>query len=202
MTARQILTPQQRSFKFHYYNITNLVRPDKDWTQSEKERCRKCKHIFLSVDDLDEPVSRIVYEQQLVAFVGHLEKLIDNPTFPIWILTVIEPPMLASNCFAPGQPRSTDHPCNDVIKLFFLPGAERFSKRIHIMDNTGLVLPQFDQNRDSILANVAMRIFVAVGKGVSDWRAMGQRGLIDGLHRNSTVEPNVVLVPYTGWTVP
>jgi hypothetical protein len=202
MAERQILTPKQRPFKFHYYNITNLVRPDQDWSQSEKEKCRKCKHIFLSVDELHEPVSQIAYEQQLTALVGHLQKINNDPTFPIWILTVNEPPMLASNCYDPDLPRSTDHPCNDVIKRLFLPGAERFPERIHLLDNTDLVLPQFGQDRDNVLANVAMRIFVAVGKGVSDWRAMGQIGLVDGLHRNNTVEPNVVLTPYKDWNVP
>jgi hypothetical protein len=198
---RQIITPQQRPFKFHYYNITNLVYPDQDWPLSEKQRCRKCKHIFLSVDDLDAPVSQATFEEQLTTFVDHLQKLMDDPTFPIWILTVNEPPMLASSCHTPELPRSSDHPCNDVIQRLFRPGDERFPTRVHLMDNTDLVLPQLGQNRENVLANIAMRVFVAVGKGVSEWRAMGQIGLIDGLHRNDTVEPNFELVPYEGWNV-
>ena len=109
--------------------------------------------------------------------------------------------MLASSCHSPERPRSTDHPCNDVIKSLFRPGDERFPSMVHLMDNTDLVLPQLGQNRENVLANIAMRVFVAVGKGVSEWRAMGQIGLIDGLHRNDTVEPNFELVPYEGWNV-
>jgi hypothetical protein len=199
LMERPSLANGQRPFKFHYYNTTNLVHPDSTWPLSNKERSRKCKHIFLSVDEMDEPVSQAGYELQLTNFVGHLVKMLNDPTFPIWILTTSEPPMMASSCHSPEAPRSTDHPCNDVIKRLFRPGKERFPSQVHLMDNTDLVLPQFDQNRDSVLANIAMRIFVAVGKGVADWRAMGQQGLVDGLHRNGIVEPNPKLMPYEGW---
>jgi hypothetical protein len=202
LAERSFLFPAQRPFKFHYYNVTNFVSPDKHWEQSDKERCRKCKHIFLAVDEWEEDVSQDTFREQYTTFVGHLQKLMNDATFPIWLMTVNEPAMKASNCFSPSNPRSTDHPCNDVIKSLFRDNESVFPERVHLMDNTDITLAQFDSNYESILANIALRIFVAVGKGVAEWRGMGQQGLIDGLHRNGTVEPNFALIPYDGWTSP
>jgi hypothetical protein len=67
------------------------------------------------------------------------------------------------------------------------------------MDNTDLTLPQFDENRADVIAVIAFRLFAVVGKGVSDWRAVGQKGYVKGLQRNGTVQPNPVLEPYEGW---
>lgn len=86
--------------------------------------------------------------------------------------------------------------CNDVIKDLFRTDA--FPERVHLFDNTDLSKPQFDQNGNDVLAAIALRVFVAVGKQVSDWRATSQKGMIDGLHRNSGVDPNFDLVPYEG----
>jgi hypothetical protein len=92
-----------------------------------------------------------------------------------------------------------------------------FPPRVHLIDNTDLVLAlmmttkggnhhrddNFNITYDFLLANIALRIFVAVGKGVTDWRNIGQHGLIDGLHRNDTVEPNFPLIPYDwSWPLP
>jgi hypothetical protein len=199
LAIRKQLTPSQRPFKFHYYNVSDLIYPDKHWSQSSKEMCRKCKHILVSVDEFEVPVSQMDYEKQMTTHIGHLQALLNDTTFPIWIFSVNEPPMQASNCHSPKLLRTTDHPCNDVLKRMFRAGEEVFPEQVHFMDNTDLVQPQFDQNRDDVLSNIAMRIFVAVGRGVSVWRAMGQSGKIDGLHRNGTVEPNFKLVPYDGW---
>lgn len=203
LAERRFIFPQQRPFKFHYYNVTSLVHPDRDWPLKEKERVRKCKHIFLSVDDLTESVSQPEFTQQLTSFVGHLIKLLNDDTFPIWILTATEPSMTAKSCHPLGSSRSTEHPCNDILKGMFRQGSEKFpTGQVHLMDNTDVAQPQFDQNYPDVLANVAMRIFVAVGKGVADWRAIPQQGLIDGLHRNGTVEPNPILFPYEQWNQP
>lgn len=193
-----------RPFKFHYYKVTNLIHPDIDWYHGGKVdkrgTCRKCKHIILSVDELDEgPLSQADFQRQYRTFVKHLQKLMDDVTFPIWLLTNNEAAATASNCLPPYVlPRSTDHPCNDVIKDLVKSGT--FENRVNLMDNTDLTLPFFDdkalQHRDQIVANIALRIFVLVGKGVTDWRERGQHAWADGLHRNGTVEPNFKLVPY------
>jgi hypothetical protein len=119
-------------------------------------------------------------------------------TFPIWLFTVNEPPMHASNCHSQFLPRTTDHPCNDVLKHLFRSGANTFPEQVHLLDNTDLSRPLFDDKskRDLLLANIALRVFVLVGKGVANWRAKGQRGMIDGMHRGGTVEPNFELLPY------
>ena len=191
----------QRKFKFHYHKVTDLLNPDTDWPQLEKERSRKCKHIFLSVDEFDEPLSQTEYESQLKTHVGNLVQFLGDTTFPIWLLSVNEPPVRASNCHSPTLPRTTDHPCNDVLKGLFEPGKEVFPEQVHFLDNSDLVLPRFGQDQKSILANIAMRIFVAIGKGVSDWRAQGQAAKHDGVRRNGTLYPNFELIPFN-WTHP
>jgi hypothetical protein len=197
LALRGHICPSQRPFKFHYYNVTDLVHPDTHWELSKKQLVRKCKHILVSVDELVQPVSQFEYKKQITTFVGHLLQLINDDTFPIWLFTVNEPPMHTKNCYDPIGVRTTDHPCNDVIKDLFRSKA--FPERVHLLDNTDLSLPQFDKGRQDILAVIALRVFVFVGKRVTEWREMGQKGNMNGLHRNGTVEPNFELIPYLGW---
>jgi hypothetical protein len=199
MAMRRALFAQQRPFKFNYYNISTFKRPDREWATSMKQRVRKCKHILVSMDNMRESLSQDEYKFQVTTFLMHLTKVIHDETFPIIMLTVNEPPMHASNCHTPSMARSTDHPCNDVLKHMFRPEAKLFPDRVRFFDNTDLSLPQFDENRQDIAAVIALRVYVLVGKQVADWRAMGQHGMADGLHRNNTVEPNEVLIPYDGW---
>ena len=197
LKLRPHLARGQRPFKFHYYYVTDMIHPDKEWNTASKERVRKCKHILFSLDEMETPVSQSEYKEQMTTFVGHLLKLMNDDTFPIWLFTVNEPPMRATSCNAPFRDRTTNHPCNDVLKDLFRSKA--FPDRVHLLDNTDLSNPQFDENRDDVLTIIALRVFVFVGKQVSTWRAMGQMGKIDGLHRNGSIEPNFKLVPYEGW---
>jgi hypothetical protein len=199
MSMRATIFRNQRPFKFHYYNISTFERPDRDWDTGTKARVRKCKHILVSLDDLRESVSQGEYKAQVTTFLKHLKKLIDDDTFPIIMFTVNEPPMQASNCHTPSMRRTSDHPCNDVLKHLFRPGSKVFPERVRLLDNTDLSLPQFDENRLDVMTVIALRVYVLVGKQVAEWRAMGQHGMIDGLHRNSTVEPNFKLIPYDEW---
>ena len=201
MDMRGQLFPYQRPFKFHYYDIYSFIKPDEHWEDDTKRRLRKCKHILLSLDEFKQPLSQQEYQEQLVRFVNvHLQNVIPDKTFPIWVFSVNEPPMNTTNCFSPTLPRTTDHPCNDVLKDLFAPDSKAFDERIHFLDNTDLSLPHLDTNQADILANIALRVYVIVGKGVSVWRHMGQSGKIDGLHKNGTVEPNFELIPYEGWS--
>lgn len=205
LQEKKILSSGQRPFKFHYYNVTHFQSPDRDWDQSDKERCRKCKHIFLSIDDI-EPLSQNDFEEQFVTFVLHLQRLMNDSTFPLWVLSesVASPMNRAINCHEPLKyPRSSDHPCNEVLKALFHIQPSPFQERVHFLDNTDLVLPTLSSavSKDTVLANIALRILVAVGKGVADWRSMHQAGKSDGLHRNGTIEPNFELIPYD-WSAP
>lgn len=201
LDLRGQIHPGQRPFKFHYYNISSFVEPDRDWSDDTRKRLRKCKHILVSLDEPIEPVSQEVYREQVTAFVGHSLKVThEDETFPIWFFSVTEPPMRATNCHSPVMRRTSDHPCNDVLKdLFGGSKTKLFPERVHFLDNTDLSMPQLDENRADVLAVIALRIFVLVGKRVAEWRAAGQKGNIDGLHRNGVVEPNFELVPYKGW---
>ena len=111
--------------------------------------------------------------------------------------------MRATNCMPPLiLPRSTDHPCNDALRHVFNDKEKLLlPPNVHFMDNTDLSLPHFDDERSraDVIAVIAYRMYVVVGKGVADWRVAGQKGDIKGLHRNGTLEPNFVLEPYEGW---
>lgn len=199
MDIRKHLFSHQRPFKFHYYDIYSFTKPDAHWDDDRRRRLRKCKHILLALDEFSTPISQQQYKDQVVEFANvHLQNVIPDKTFPIWVFSVSEPAMNTTNYYDPILPRTTDHPCNDILKVLFRSNV--FDERIHFLDNTDLSLPQFEEsNVGAVLANIALRIFVIVGKGVGDWRHMGQQGLIDGLHRNGTVEPNFALIPYEGW---
>jgi hypothetical protein len=234
LELRPHIAPNQRPFKFHLYEMTSFTQPDQGWTDENRKRLRKCKHMIVSLDDFEREtsISQMQYEQQVKTFVGHLLMVMPDDTFPIRLLTWTAPPhhdnSSDNNRCQEDRflPRTTDHPCNDVIKHLFVKdngAAAAFPERVRLLDNTDLSLPwafpfpkepgqqddkdenhqlhlQQQQVEDLILANIALRIFVVAGKQVADWRAVGQYGKVDGLHRNGKIEPNFELVPYTGWS--
>jgi hypothetical protein len=214
--------------------------PDQDWTEDNKKRWRKCKHMIVALEDFqpETSMSQTGYKEQLQTFVGHLLKVIPDDTFPIRLLTwtttmtttmTSPPPFNNRWCCCCHEdrflPRTTDHPCNDVIKHLFntknrngssaaaAAAPALFPERVKLLDTTDLALPwapspfssleqqqkEGQKYQELVLANIALRIFVVAGKQVADWRAVGQHGEIDGLHRNGEIEPNFELVPYTGW---
>lgn len=143
LSARPALFRNQRPFKFHYYNVTSFKKPDQYWDESAKRRFRKCKTIILSVDQLDLPVTQTEYKSQVKTFVGHLLKAVTDETFPIWIVTVNEPPMAVSSMCSSPAAWSGTHPCNDA--LFALFAESVFPSRVKLMDMTDLVDPQFGE---------------------------------------------------------
>jgi hypothetical protein len=197
MEIRPMINQHQRPFKFHYHRITSFVNPDQEWNEEEKTRFRKCKQIFVSLDEMQEPISQDEYIRQVKEFIDHLTKAFPDTTFPIWMFTVMQSPTKSSNCHTPTLPRTSDHPCNDVLKGLFQEGS--FPERVHLLDNTDISLPHLGENSDDITAVVALRMFVLVGKRVKEWREKGQIGTIKGLVRGDETEPNFELVPYTGW---
>jgi len=187
----------QRPFKFHYYPSTNFATPDSAWDHDKKGTFRKCKHILISVDELDEPLSQLEYKKQVTTFISHLLKAFDEEnTFPayVWMFTVNEPPIGTKNCHSPYLKKTTDHPCNDVLKDIFK--ASSFPPRVQLLDNTDISLPGKDQWIDDTFAAIALRIFVIVGKGVKMWRDAGISGGIKGVTTNGVLKPNFDLVPY------
>lgn len=128
------------------------------------------------------------------------------------MFTVSESPIAPSSCVAPYfLPRTSHHPCNDALFNLFRESGDpkkprEFSERVHLLDNTKISLPPSllqiangNIQKQIVDATIALRIFVLVGKKVQEWRAAGQHGQVDGLHRGGLVEPNFDLVPYTGW---
>jgi hypothetical protein len=198
-TSFRHLRPQifggQRPFKFHYDVITNYVEPDKEWVENAKEIFRKCKQILISIDEPVKELSQLEYRDQLTTFIKHLLNAFQDDTFPIWIFTSAETPQNTTNCHSPFLTRTTEHPCNEVLKDMFRESP--FPSRVQLLDNTDLTFNY--RQHDDINSIIAMRIFVMIGKQVTAWRAANQRGDINGLYRNGKLEPNFTLVPYK-WT--
>ncbi len=206
LELRPLLFPNQRPFKFHYYDVNNLVDPDQTWSDSTKSTFRKCKHIMVSIDEPKQPISQSEYKNQIMMLIKHLTVAFDDETFPIWIYTTMETPMNSKNCHSPTVKRSTEHPCNVVLKELFTQNSSPFTSRVRLLDNTDLTNPQLYQNlrslennltlRKDILAVVALRTFIVVGYQVAEWRKNKQIGHIDGLTKGDKEYPNFELIPY------
>lgn len=216
LSLRPHLFPHQRPFKFHYYPSYSFLHPDQTWGDELdqaglKQKFRKCKHILVSFDEPEVPLSQCEYRDQMINFIHHLEYAFSDETFPIWIFTTMESPLRSANChskctYLPS--RSTNHPCNDILQDIF--SSSPFSSRVQLMNNTDVSIPvtireteeqrQIRQVQRNVSLIIALRTFVLVGKKVHEWRQNHQEGKIDGLHRGNVVEPNFELVAYN-WTM-
>jgi hypothetical protein len=203
MALRPQIFKNQRPFKFHFYDIANLQQPDMYWTDDNRRRLRKCKHLLVNLEEFVKPLSQRDYEDQLVNFIGHLLRVMSDDTFPIRVLTWIESPTGTRQCHSPYLPWTNDHPCHDVLHKLFDSENPVFPSRVKLMDNTDLTLPLPTEaatgTRPFVLAVMALRIYVIVGEQVAAWRLAGQRGKVDGLYRNGKVEPNFAEIPYKEW---
>ena len=176
--------------------MDDFQKPDQGWATESKLKFRKCKNIIVSVDELKNALSQDEYKQQVSTFLKHLVKMFDDDTFPIWMLTVNLPsvPNATSMCTGPKR-RTNHHPCNDA--LFDLFGAGKaFPDRVRLLDNTDLTDPLLDEGLQDSVAVIAMRIFAIAGQQVHTWRQSNQRGTVEGLIRNGTLEPNIVFTVY------
>ena len=230
LDLREQLFKGQRPFKFHFYDLADLQQPDRYWTLENKQRLRKCKHMLVNMEEFVQPISQREYYNQVQNFVGHLLRLMDDDTFPIRLFTWTESPALSRHCHSPFLPWTNHHPCNDVLHKLFADAV--FPSRVKLLDNTDLTVPillsnpvvtvdasgdadhasmtmmmvqkrhNYNTMRSFLLAAIALRIYVIVGEQVAAWRAVGQMGKIDGLHRNGKVEPNFELKPYLHWGEP
>lgn len=211
LDLRAQLFNAQRPFKFHFYDLADLQQPDKYWTEEDKKRIRKCKHLLVNMEEFVQPLSQLAYQAEVENFVGHLVRLMNDETFPIRLLTWTESAVGTKHCHSPFLPWSNQHPCNAVLHKLFDPPV--FPQRVKLLDNTDLTLPvdvdggaltagRNKNMRAYLLAAIALRIYVITGEQVAAWRALGQIGKIDGLHRNGKVEPNFALEPYLHWGQP
>ena len=198
LSLRPELFRNQRPFKFHYYNLTSFEKPDQHWDEERKKLFRKCRTILVSVEQVDSPpLTQADYKRQVKTFLYHLLKAFNDDTFPIWMVTVNEPPMASTMCSFPLV-SSGHHPCNDA--LFELWKEDMFPSRVKLLDTTDLVDPQFGDNQKDIIAVIAMRIYLVVGHQVAEWRRSNQIGKVNGLQRNGKVEPNPEEVTYDWYT--
>lgn len=175
--------------------LNDFTRPDKDW-EGKKGGFRKCKNVLISVDELAADVSQADYKKQVEYFINEVLKCLHDETFPIWVFTVNNPPMVPSQmCNSPSK-HTHNHPCNDALFDLFNEKKSNFPPQVRLLDNTDLSDPHFDENLKDIHSAIAMRIFALSANQVDAWRAMDQKGIKDGLMRNGTLEPNVVQEEY------
>jgi hypothetical protein len=189
-SLRDGIAKHQKPFKFHYYPMDSFEQPDRDWTDENKLRFRKCKNLIISVDELKDQITQEDYKHQVAIFLGHLVKAFDDASFPIWMLTVnLSPVSSAAMCTSPKL-RTNHHPCNDALFELF-DGKSLFPERVRLLDNTDLTSPLLDEGLQDAVAIIAMRIYAIAGDQVRAWRKAGQKGTKDGLQRNGKLEPNI-----------
>ena len=171
MDLRPKLFRSRCPFEFHLYNMGGFFRqPDRYWSESDKQRIRKCKHILVLLEELEVQLSPKEYRDQVTTFVGHLLNLMNDITFPIRLFTWMQPPKQATSCHSPIMNRTTDHPCDDLLKNLFHPGKRTFPARVHLLDNTDITLPLLNEGSSSkALVNVALRTYVVAGQQVAQW---------------------------------
>ena len=189
LSLRAQIDEQQRPFKFHYYPLNDFSHADKDW-EDRRGTFRKCKNVLISVDELPDDVSQAEYKKQVEHFMHQVVKCLHDDTFPIWMFTVNNAPMIGPSkmCHAPSR-HTHNHPCNDALFELF-DRSKRFPPQVKLLDNTDLTDPQFGDNMNDVHAVIAMRIFALVAAQVDQWRSIDQKGLKEGLMRNGTLEPN------------
>lgn len=198
LQLRPHISNHQRPFKFHLYESKSFQSPDQTWSDDNKKRFRKCKHILISMDEVETPLTQQTYIQHVTKFINHLLKAFPDETFPIWMFSVMESPARPTNCLEPSLSRSSQHPCNTALHGLFQNSP--FPERVRYLDTTEITLPQLGENLKDVATAVALRIFVFVGKQVGEWRSNGQVGNVNGLKRGDIQEPNFELVPYNDWS--
>mmetsp|Transcript_21374 Transcript_21374/g.32296 ORF Transcript_21374/g.32296 Transcript_21374/m.32296 type:complete len:505 (+) Transcript_21374:216-1730(+) len=184
LSLRGQIASSQRPFKFHYYPVTDLDHPDKD--MSSRRMSRKCKQTFVSLEEL-EGVSQIEYKKKMQQFLEKIAKCMHDETWSIWMMTVNSNKNSTRMCHsATIKSYNQDHPCNDA--LFELFDENSLPSNVRLFDNTDISAPQFGENIIDVASTIAMRVFAVIGYQVKTWRAMGQVGRKDGLHRGSKIE--------------
>ena len=214
-SLRPKLFPHQRPFKFHYYNMTNdFLMPDVIWSTDQKTKFRKCKQIFISMDEIMN-LSQLEYMNQVQTFIQHLLLAFnDHKTFPakIWMLTVNDSihgrkyntkyNNHDDKCHTPHlkMESSLHHPCNDALQELFRREDMFPPDRVQLFDNTDIISAPIDMiSYKDAFAVIAMRIYVIVGKQVQTWRNAGIRGTQNGLQTPTGLKPNFKLEAYD-WT--
>ncbi len=202
LALRPQLFARQRPFKFHLYPATNFATPDTTWEASNLRQqnphgaFRKCKHIFISFEDLGTITQR-EYRHQVEHFIAHLLNAFNEEhTFPalIWMMTINESAIGTKSCNSQFLQKTSNHPCNDALKDLFAHSG--FPDRVRLLDNTDISGPMWGHGSGDVWTAIGLRIFVLVGKQVEIWRNAGISGGVDGLTRNGVVEPNFELVRY------
>ena len=179
LSLRPQLAPGQRPFKFHYYAVTDLMNPLD--SMNSRRMSRKCKQTFVMMDELK--ISKSEFKTQIVHFLNGVAKCMNDTTWSIWMFTMNSGHPDACH----SSPNLTaHHPCNDV--LFEIFESNSLPSNVRLVDNTDVSNAQIGENAKDVAATIAMRIAALIGAQVDKWRAAGQAGRVDGLHRNGVVE--------------
>jgi hypothetical protein len=166
MSLRADLFPRQRPFKFHYHPMASLEQPDITWDDDLKWKFRKCKHVFISLEDvvfmetsIGDALSALEFQQRVATFTQHLINAFPDASFPIYmVLThlMMETPLQAQyethHCYGGNNNNITattdnplhslENPCHVVLRQMFTQPqkAKLFpaadQDRIRLLDNT------------------------------------------------------------------
>jgi hypothetical protein len=203
LEIQPIIAGNLKTAMFQYYRMDSFINPDRDWTEVTKGQLRFCKVALISMDEPREPLSQMEYKSQVETFLGHMVKVMPDDSLPIYMHTVMESPESTNNCHSPELAISSDHPCNVALKELFnnnnnSPTTTTLPKRVLLLDNTDLTLPQLGENMDEVTTVIALRDVVNVGKKCKEWRLNGQHGVLDGVMRKGEKFPFHLGV-YTDW---
>ena len=166
------LVSDQPSSKFQYYPSHSIVEWDSEWDHALGTSFRSCKIILVSIDEIREPTSQQDYKLQVETFLNQLVNAFPDDTFPILMFTMMESPERPSQCHNLSLGRSTEHPCNVALKNLFQKSP--FPRRVQLLDNTDVTLPQLGENKKDSILVVASRIFVCIGKILEEWKLADQ----------------------------
>ena len=204
LAVKALLRPMQstqRPFKFWYMNVTDVQTPASGWDQGVHRQIRKCKMVVLSIAGIKPATGAgsLVTGQAflLMKFLCHIARMINDSTFPIWMMSASHDPS------GRYSPRSTDQ-FNNMLGRIFDPMHQGWQpKGLMFMDNRDLTAPISEfaapGSANELMNNwyethvsriTTIRIMQAVGKHVQWWRRDKQMGTRRGLSRNGVMTPD------------
>ena len=201
LEIRKVVAARLKTKNFLYFPVNTLDgKPDALWKRDQKANFKKCKQIFVSIDDFRYPVTQYEYKMQIENFLEHLTRAFPDENIPIWMMSMIESPEERRNCYDSHLPTSSIHPCNMALKELF-EDIDPFEPRVRLLDNTDLTLPQLGDSKKQTATVIALRSAVLIGKQKQEWTKAGLRSTERGWLRGDQAINSVDLVPYTEWSL-
>jgi hypothetical protein len=202
LELRKVVAARVRASNFMYFPVMTLDnnKPDALWSRKQKREFKRCKQIFVSMDEFHYPLTQSDYKMKIGNFLDHLTRAFPDENIPIWVLTMMmESPEDRGNCYDQHLPTTSKNPCNSALQDLFEDSP--FEPRVNLLDNTDLTLPQLGDSKKEVATVIALRCAVLIGKQKQTWTQAGLRSTTHGWLRGDVAINNVDLVPYTEWSI-